>query len=119
MQHGANSSLLGTVKIVLVDLNTYTYSASHQFLTSLTGTVGTAVTLSSKVFTDNVLDCADVTFTGATGPTCEALAVFIDTGTPATSQLVALIDTEVTGLPVTPNGGDINVTFNPLGLFAL
>jgi hypothetical protein len=119
MQHGANSSLTGTVKMALVDLGTYTYSDSHQFLTSLTGTVGTAVTLSSKVFTDNVLDCADVTFTAVTGPTCEALVVYIDTGTAGTSQLVAFIDTGVTGLPVTPNGGDINVTINPLGLFAL
>ena len=37
----------------------------------------------------------------------------------ATSPLVAYIDTGVTGLPVTPNGGDIAVAWNASGIFAL
>lgn len=120
MQHGANSSLTGTVKIALVDTGTYTYSSAHQFLTSLSaGIVGTPQTLNSKTFTDNVVDGADVTFTAVTGASCEAIAIYIDTGTAGTSQLVAFFDTGVTGLPVTPNGGDININFNVAGIFAL
>jgi hypothetical protein len=45
--------------------------------------------------------------------------IYVDTGTAATSPLVAYIDTGVTGLPVTPNGGNITVTWNASGIFAL
>jgi hypothetical protein len=33
--------------------------------------------------------------------------------------LVAYIDSSVTGLPVTPNGGNIGITWNASGIFAL
>ena len=119
IQASANSSLTGTVKVALVDTGTYTYSSSHEFLSSLTGVVGTAQTIGSKTYTNGVLDGADVTYTAVTGSTAEALVFYIDTGVAGTSRLVAYIDTGVTGLPVTPNGGDINVTFNASGIFGL
>lgn len=110
----------GTVKCALVDTGTYTYSASHQFLSSLTGVVGTAQTLSTNTVTNGVFDSAtNPTYTAVTGATVEALVIYIDTGSAGTSRLVAYIDTGVTGLPVTPNGGDITVTWNASGIFAL
>lgn len=116
----ANTNMsTGTVKIALVDTGTYTYSAAHEFLTSLTGTVGTAPTLGTKTFTDGTFDAADTSWTAVTGATAEALVVYIDTGTAGTSRLVAYIDTGVTGLPVTPNGGNINITFDAAGIFTL
>jgi hypothetical protein len=116
----ANISLSsGTVKIALVDTAVYTYSAAHEFLTSLTGTVGTAPTLGSKTVTNGVFDAADPTWTAVTGATAEALVVYIDTGVAGTSRLVAYIDTGITNLPVTPNGGDIVLAINASGLFAL
>jgi hypothetical protein len=54
-----------------------------------------------------------------TGNSIEALLIYIDTGSAATSRLVAYIDTGVTGLPVTPNGGDIVITWNASGIFQL
>lgn len=119
LQHAANSSLTGTVKVALVDTGVYTYSAAHEFLTSLTGVVGTAQIVGSKTFTDGVFDGADVTYTAVTGNSAEALVFYIDTGTAATSRLVAFIDTGFSGLPVTPNGGDITLSFNASGIFAL
>jgi hypothetical protein len=119
VQATSNSSLGGTVKIALVDTGTYTYSASHEFLSSLSGVVGTAQTLGTKTFTNGVFDAADVTFTAVSGASVEALVIYVDTGSSATSRLVAYIDTGQTGLPVTPNGGDITVTFNASGIFAL
>ena len=119
LQHAANSSLTGTVKVALVDTGVYTYSAAHEFLTSLTGVVGTAQTVGSKTFTDGVFDGADVTYTAVTGNSAEALVFYIDTGTAATSRLVAFIDSGFSGLPVTPNGGDITLSFNASGIFAL
>lgn len=118
LQAGVNLSS-GTVKVALVDTGTYTYSAAHQYLSSLTGVVGTAQTLGTKTFTNGVFDAADSTFTAVTGASVEALVLYVDTGTAATSPLIAYIDTGVTGLPVTPNGGDINVTWNASGIFAL
>ena len=119
VQATSNSSLGGTVKIALVDTGTYTYSASHEFLSSLSGVVGTAQTLATKTFTNGVFDAADVTFTAVSGASVEALVIYVDTGSSATSRLVAYIDTGQTGLPVTPNGGDINVTWSGSGIFQL
>jgi hypothetical protein len=53
------------------------------------------------------------------GATVEALVIYIDTGTAGTSRLIGFIDTGVTNLPVTPNGGDISITWNASGIFAL
>jgi hypothetical protein len=116
----ANSNMSSTnVRVALVDTGTYTYNASHEFLTSLSGIVGTAQLIGSKTFVNGVFDGADVTYTAVSGASVEALVIYIDTGTAGTSRLVAYIDTGVTGLPVTPNGGDISVTWNASGIFAL
>lgn len=121
LQFTANNNLsAGTVKVALVDTGVYTYSSAHQFVTDLsTSRVGTDQTLGSKTFTSGVFDAADVTFTAVTGASVEALVIYIDTGSTSTSPLVAYIDTSVTGLPVTPNGGNINITWNASGIFQL
>jgi hypothetical protein len=116
MQASANSALTGTVKAALVDTASYTYSAAHEFLSSLTGVVGTAQTLASKTFTNGVFDAADVTYTAVTGATVEAIVIYIDTGVAGTSRLVAYLDTGYTNLPVTPNGGNITVTWDAAGI---
>lgn len=108
-----------TVKVALVDTGTYTYSAAHEFLTSLSGVVGTAQTIGTTTVTNGLFDGDNATFTAVTGNSVEALVIYIDTGTAGTSRLVAYIDTGVTGLPVTPNGGDITITWNASGIFQL
>jgi hypothetical protein len=121
LQFTANNNLsAGTVKVALIDTGLYTYSAADQFYTSATAAaVSTPQTIGSKTFTNGVFDGADVTFTAVTGSSVEALIIYVDTGTDSTSPLVAYIDTSVTGLPVTPNGGDITITWNASGIFAL
>lgn len=108
-----------TVKVALVDTGTYTYNAAHEFLTSLTGTVGTAQTIAATTVANGLFDGDNVTYTAVTGNSAEALVIYIDTGTAGTSRLVAYLDTGVTGLPVTPNGGDITITWNASGIFQL
>ena len=108
-----------TVKVALVDTGTYTYSAAHDFLDDLSGVVGTAQTITNTTVTNGLFDGDNVTFTAVSGSTAEALVFYIDTGSSATSRLVAFIDTGVTGLPVTPNGGDIAITWNASGIFQL
>ena len=109
------------VKVMLVDLADYTYNAAHDFLDDvpLAAREEISPALASKTFVNGVFDSADPTFTGATGDPCEALILFIDTGTASTSRLIAFYDTGVTGLPVTPNSGDINVVVNASGWFSL
>lgn len=117
---GTNSALTsGTVKAALVDTGAYTYNAAHDMLDDLTGVVGTAVTLGSKTVTNGAFDSADPTWTSVSGNTVEAVVLYIDTGTPSTSRLVAYIDTGVTGLPITPDGGNIQATVHSSGWFTL
>ena len=119
LQSANSNANTGTVKVALIDTGTYTYSAAHEFFSSVTGVVGTPVTLGTKSFTNGVFDAGDATFTAVTGNNAEALLIYIDTGTAGTSRLIAFLDTGVTGLPVLPNGGDITVTWNASGILAL
>jgi hypothetical protein len=115
-----NDTATDGVYVALVDTGTYTYSASHQFYSSLSGIVGTDQRITGPTVTSGTLDGADVTFTSVTGASVEALVLYRkNSGANTTWRLVAYIDTSVTGLPVTPNGGSITVTFNASGIFTL
>jgi len=65
----------------------------------------------SKTITNGVADAADVTVTGVTGDVFESLSIFMNSGTETTAWLICNIDT-ATGLPCTPNGGDITVVWD-------
>ena len=109
-----------TIKIALIDSGTYTYNSADEFWSSASSAiVGTAETLASKTITSGVFDAADVTFTSVSGVSVEALIIYKDTGSAATSPLIMYIDVAASGLPVTPNGNNIDVQFNASGIFAL
>lgn len=120
IQAASDSSLGGNIKAVLIDAADYVYSAAHQFLSDVPSAarVATSANLGTKTYTNGTFDTADFTFTAVTGDQSEALLLYIDTGVEATSRLVCYRDTSVTGLPVTPNGGDITVSV-PSGWFDL
>lgn len=121
LQASSNSALTGTVKALLIDLADYTYDSTDEFLSDIAGAsiVATSAAIGSKTYTNGLFDGANVTFTAVTGDVSEALIYFIDTGVSGTSRVIAFVDTGVTGLPVTPNGGDINLNFNASGIFQL
>ena len=73
--------------------------------------VDTSGNLGSKTVTDGVADAADVTFSAVSGDESESIDGFFDSGVESTSLMIFNIDT-ATGLPVTPNGGDITVTWD-------
>lgn len=106
------------VFVALVDTGTYTYNAAHEFYSDLSGIVGTDQEIgATKSYTNGLFDGADCTFTAVTGNTVEALVLYRkNAGANTTWRLVAYIDTGVTGLPVTPNGGDITITWNASGI---
>lgn len=117
----ANTDMSGTtVKAALVDTGVYTYSATHTFLSDLSGRIGTDQTLTTKAFTDGTFDSDNPTWTAvAGGTTVEAIVIYIDTTVAGTSRLVAYIDTGQTGLPFTTNGGDVTFTVDAAGWFTL
>ena len=112
MQAGINL-VSDTIKVVLVDTADYTVDlAAHDFLNDVpAGARVATATLGSKAVTGGAFDAADVTFSTVTGDPSEALIIYKDTGTESTSPLIMYIDT-ATGLGVTPNGGDITVTWD-------
>jgi hypothetical protein len=97
----------------------YTYSATHQYITSVSSThrVATAA-LASKTIVNGVFDAADVTFTNVSGSEVTQIIIWQWSGTEATSPLLAIIDS-ATGLPKVPNGGNIIISWNAAGIFAL
>lgn len=62
-------------------------------------------------------DAADKTFSTVSGASCESIVVDCHSDTAAHSVLIVYFDT-ATGLPVTPNGGDITVSWHSSGIFS-
>jgi len=111
---GSYNWLTSNIKAVLVDTGAYTPNlATDKFLSAITSgaRVATSANLAGKTATDGVADANDVTFVSVSGPSSELLVLVQDTGTDTTSRLIAYIDS-ATGLPVTPNGGDISVAWD-------
>jgi hypothetical protein len=101
-----------TITIALVDTASYTFDNTHISFANVTPSAVVANTqLASKSVGNGVFDAADAIFNNVSGNQSEALILFKDTGTNTTSYLIAYIDT-ATGLPVTPSGGDITVSFS-------
>ena len=73
--------------------------------------VSTSSAFGTKTTTAGVADAADVTLTAVTGDVSESIDLYQHTGTEATSLLIANVDT-ATGLPVTPNGGNITIQWD-------
>jgi hypothetical protein len=112
------------IKCVLVDTASgkYSFSPAHQFYNSVNqnaSVVSGPISLAwSGAGSPNLpvaggaADADDVTFPAVSGASIEAIVIYEDKGTgDAAAPLIAYIDT-ATGLPITPNGGDIIVTWD-------
>jgi len=116
-----------TISLMGVDHGTDTpVVATDDFLNDITSgarvpALGSAPSLASKTIgtvADGVFDAANVTFTALTGNSFESMILFKNTGTDTTCDLIAYWDT-ASGLPLTPNGGDVEVLFSVAGIFKL
>jgi hypothetical protein len=111
------------VKCSLIDSADYTFSAAHDEYSGgsrdvpLIAIVSESAALGSPTITSGVFDTADFSFTAVTGDQSEALILWDDTL--ANDRLMVFYDTGMSGMPVTPNGGNINVTVNASGWFTL
>jgi hypothetical protein len=105
----------------LIDLADYTVSLTgHTFRSSVPAAARVASfgPLTGKSAPLGVLTAANFTFPTVVGDQAEALIVWKNTGADATSRLLVFIDT-ASGLPVTPNGGDVAVQWNAAGIGTL
>lgn len=102
-----------TIKLYLIDAADYTVSIDvDEFADDIAGAAKVATaTLAGNSAALGVADANDTTFTAVSGDVSEALVIWKDTAVQSTSPLIAYMDTG-TGLPVTPNGGDITVTWD-------
>jgi hypothetical protein len=110
-----------TIRAFLLDSADYTVDlAAHEFLSSVpaaariggTGTAynqGAPLTLIDPA--DGVLDANDVTMSTVSGDQAEYILIYKQGTADADSILILLVDT-ATGLPVTPGGGDILITWD-------
>jgi hypothetical protein len=111
---GSIAWLTDDVKLVLVDTGSYTVDlVNDEFLSDIVvgARVATSSNFASKSSTNGVAGADDISLSSVTGPESEALVIYKDTGAEGTSPLIAYIDT-ASGLPVTPNGGNIIVTWD-------
>lgn len=124
----SNTSLVDldadTIKAMFVDHTDDTPTAADDFIDDILSAgrvpaIASAPTLGTKTIgtlAAGTFDAADTTFTALTGDQVESLILFKDTGSEATSKLIAMWDT-ATGLPLTPNGGDVIIQWNGSGIF--
>lgn len=126
--------MLGDPTHSVVDLNTDNIDASLLDETD-SGTItssfvdydevdGATVVATGNVpaitITNGVVTVASaLTFGTVSGDAADFLTVWKNSGTPATSPLIITWDSATTGLPVTPNGGDIVVTWGASTLVTL
>jgi len=113
--------------------NTYTYNTAHQFYTDLGANVAASLQITSPTVAQAliptgvppttlapVFDGNDCTFISVTGGTINALALYRhNSGANSTWRLVFFYDNTGYGLPVTPAGGNVIVSWNPSGIFQI
>jgi hypothetical protein len=66
-----------------------------------------------------VYDAADLDCATVSGDAVDWLTVHKDTGTPATSPVAVGFDSATTGLPLTPNGGNVAVAWAAGGILQI
>lgn len=113
-----------TIMVALVADEDYTYNAAHDFMDDVTAYSGTTdQEITPKDMTDGEFDSSgSPTFSSVSQDAAkdiDALVIYIDKGGAASANpVIAYIDLTT---PVTPNGGDISITWDasPSYIFAL
>ena len=112
--HGNTDMDTDDIRIILYDEGTDALNLADQDLADITAGARVAVSanLTSKTVgsvADGIFDHADEVFSSVTGASVESLTYYEHSGTESTSPLLFNLDSW-TGLPVTPNGGDITAS---------
>lgn len=106
--------LTDNIRIIFVATANYTLSIDvDQYLSSITAAarIATSTYLTNKTSTLGVADADDQTIASVSGNAFQYIVIEKASGVESTSPLIACIDT-ATGLPCTPNGGDITIQWD-------
>lgn len=119
-----------TIKVALMN-NSHTFNDDHDAwddisANEVSGTgypAGGVAVANRSVVHDTVNDRAELdgdnaTFSSVDGFTAYSAVVYLDSGTPSTSYLIAHFD-DASEFPVTANGGDITINWNAEGIVQL
>lgn len=123
--HGQLNLDTADIRIILRDEGADALNLADQDLADITA--GARIAVSTAVANTTVgtaatgaFDHDNFTFTSVSGNSVESLDYYNHTGTESTSQLIVnLDDGSITGLPVTPNGGNIIWTVAAGGVFQI
>jgi hypothetical protein len=121
--HGAVDWEADTIKVILFDAadDTIAVNTDADLADLVAGGIVATATLAGKAVTTSsntcTVDASDVTFTSVTGDQSEQIVIYKDSGVGSTSLLIVFFDTFTSGMPVTPNGGNIDLVFNASGIF--
>ena len=112
---------LDDIRIALIDNLTVTITAGTVDYAEVSAAlVGTATDLTGEVVTSpGIFNATDGTISSVTGNPIEQLVVFKWSGTASTSPLTHAYDSATTGIPLTPNGGDVTVTWAGGGILQI
>jgi hypothetical protein len=103
----------------LVDTGTYTYSAAHQFFSSLAGIQGTDQRIASPTVTTGTFDGNDLTYTAVTGVSIEALVIYRNnSGANTTWRLVFIWIPALLGYQLLPTGATLQSPGTQVGYLA-
>ena len=110
---GALNWTSSTIRVVLVDKSLYNADVtSDEFISDVPLAARTAISdpLSGKTALAGVANANNIIIPAVTGQV-DAMVIYQDTGSEATSPLIAYIDTSV-GLPILMSSGDFNIQWN-------
>lgn len=118
-----------TLRAQFVDTGTYTVNlTTHDFWNDLSGvypaTRAGGIALSTGktigVVAAGVFDADNITFPAFSNGSVsvEGIVLYKDSGVDASSDLIAWWDTGVTGMPFTPSGGDVTISWSASGILS-
>jgi hypothetical protein len=117
---------LGNIDVTTDEIRAYlvrsTYTpnlSTHDFLDDLSTDAVDFVALTTVTMVAGVMDADDISFPAVTGAEVDQLVIVKWVTSSADSPLLWSIDAWTSGMPITPNGGDIDITWNASGIAKL
>lgn len=113
------ASSADTFKVLFLDAS-FAFSSAHDFRSDVAASrvEATSPALTSLTNSSGVADASSVTTTSVGSAQVSHMLLFKDTSVASTSPLLAHYSTSsVTGLPLTPNSGDVTIQWHASGAF--
>lgn len=120
----SNVSMSSDHRTIISDSADYTYSTAHDFLNDVASgarvaTSGAMTNPTLGTVSSGTYDADDITYSSVSGDSVEQIILYQHTGTESSSELVMFLDTSITNFPLTPNSGNIVISWHANGIFQI